>query len=599
MYITKHRIGLYSSLLIICLLSFLLSTHNVKGATDSNPPILKAVNIDKKTVSPNETVKIELEFEDDLSGVQSAFINYQIGDISRDVRKFVNVKYNPNTQKWEGFVTPNNFQSGVWSLYVIYAVDNAGNGVNFLRGENTLVPNGNFEVTDIGTTDTKPPTLKSVYIDKKTVNPNETVKIEFELEDDLSGVQSAFINYQIGDISRDVRKFVNVKYNPNTQKWEGFITPNNFQSGVWSLYVIYAVDKAGNGVNFLRGENTLVPNGNFEVTDKIDVTPPIIQLKNIITDQSNVISGTTESGAVITVNIGTKIINSTISDEQGNFLLSIPTQKYGTVLTLFATDRSGNKSEKVNVTVIDKTPPVTPKVNVVTDVSKKITGTSEPNIKITVLIGSIKFEDVTNEKGEFNIKIPQQKATTQIIVTGIDISGNKSEEVNLTVIDKTPPATPKLNVVSDTSKEITGTSEPYAKITVLIGSKKYEEVSNEKGRFNIKIPQQKANTQIIVIAIDISGNVSKNVNLIVLDKTPPVPPKVIINKNNPSVITGTTEAYATITIKVGNKVVGIATANKAGSYIVKINKPKKDTILIITAKDKANNISKPSSVKIK
>jgi hypothetical protein len=596
MFLFRYKIGLFLFVFVFSLLSFLLFSNNAKGATDSNPPILKSVTIDKKTINPTETVKIELELEDDLSGVGYVSINYQIGDINRKIKKHVDVKYNSNTLKWEGFVTPNDFQSGVWSIDIIYASDKAGNGVSFLRGDNTLISNGDFMVTDNGMKDTQPPTLKSVYIDKKTVNPVQKVKLELDIEDNLSGVDRILVSFQFGG-SSDIGELFLGEYNHITQKWEVTMRPNIAQTGAWNLYFISVTDKAGNSTVFTRGINALVSNGNFLVTDQIDLTPPIMLLNDIVTDQSEVISGFTENGAVITLTIGTNIVYKTTASE-GKFTFSIPKQLPGTVLTFFATDSSGNKSEEVNETVIDKTPPATPTVHVVSDRSKEITGISEPNAKITILVESQIYEAVTNEKGEFYIKIPQQEGNTEIIVTAIDASGNKSEEVKLTVIDLTPPATPKVNVVSDRSKELTGTSEPYATITVLIGSKKYEGVSNNKGRFTIKIPQPKANTQMIVNAIDLGGNVSANVQLTVLDKTPPPPPKVIINKKNASVITGTTEAFATITIKVGNKVIGTATANKAGHFTVKIPKQKKNTILIIIAKDKANNISKPTSIKI-
>ena len=72
----------------------------------------------------------------------------------------------------------------------------------------------------------------------------------------------------------------------------------------------------------------------------------------------------------------------------------------------------------------------------------------------------------------------------------------------------------------------------------------------------------------------------------------------IVTKNSKEV-TGKAEIDATITIKVGTKTLGTATVKSNGAFSAAIKPQKAGIILNITAKDKAGNISKVTSVKVK
>jgi hypothetical protein len=196
--------------------------------------------------------------------------------------------------------------------------------------------------------------------------------------------------------------------------------------------------------------------------------------------------------------------------------------------------------------------------------------------------------------------IPAQKAGTKIIVTAKDTAGNVSIAKSIIALDKTAPGTPSISTVSDLTKLVTGKAEAGAIVTVAIGTKKYIAKTDAKGTYKVTIPIQKAGTKVIVTAKDTAGNISVAKSVIVIDKTAPLAPKIKTTvKSTSKEVTGTAEAYSTITIKVGKKVIGTAKTDSKGKYKVKIKAQKKKTVLSITATDRAKNVSKATIVKVK
>ncbi|MTT31398.1 phosphohydrolase [Terrilactibacillus sp. BCM23-1] len=86
----------------------------------------------------------------------------------------------------------------------------------------------------------------------------------------------------------------------------------------------------------------------------------------------------------------------------------------------------------------DVTAPEKPVVDGLTDVNKVVKGTAEANTKVIVKAGDTELGSATaNKKGKFNVKIEKQKLGTEVSVYAEDAAGNISQEVQLTVSDKT------------------------------------------------------------------------------------------------------------------------------------------------------------------
>ncbi|MEZ0117633.1 UNVERIFIED_ORG: hypothetical protein ABRZ91_001590 [Heyndrickxia coagulans] len=332
-----------------------------------------------------------------------------------------------------------------------------------------------------------------------------------------------------------------------------------------------------------------------------DKTAPAAPKVNEVSDASTAVKGTTEAGAKVSVKSGSNILGTATADNTGAFWIFIEKQNAGTKLVVYAEDTAGNKSDETTVTVIDKTAPAAPKVGEVSDTSTTVTGTTEAGAKVTVKSGlNILGTATADSTGAFKVTIAKQKAGTKLVVYAEDAAGNKSAETTVTVIDKTTPAAPKVNEVSDASTTVTGTTEAGAKVTVKSGSNVLGTAkADNNGAFKVSIAKQKAGTKLVVYAEDAAGHKSGETTVTVIDKTAPAAPTVQPFGDNQTVITGKAEAGSTVTIKSGKTILGTATASSKGSFSVRIkSKQKAGTVLTAYATDKAGNTGAGKSFKV-
>ncbi|MGD7043276.1 cell wall-binding repeat-containing protein [Jeotgalibacillus proteolyticus] len=87
----------------------------------------------------------------------------------------------------------------------------------------------------------------------------------------------------------------------------------------------------------------------------IDVTPPARPKVEGANRMSGSISGTAEAGSKITIKAGSSVLAEGQTSGDGTFILSIDTQKTGTVLNVTAMDKAGNKSSDTSLTISSKT----------------------------------------------------------------------------------------------------------------------------------------------------------------------------------------------------------------------------------------------------
>ncbi|MDG5471540.1 cell wall-binding repeat-containing protein [Jeotgalibacillus sp. ET6] len=87
----------------------------------------------------------------------------------------------------------------------------------------------------------------------------------------------------------------------------------------------------------------------------IDVTPPARPKVEGANRMSGSISGTAEAGSRITIKAGSSVLGEGQTSGDGTFTLSIDPQKTGTVLSVTAVDKAGNKSSSANLTISSKT----------------------------------------------------------------------------------------------------------------------------------------------------------------------------------------------------------------------------------------------------
>ncbi|MEH7545223.1 Ig-like domain-containing protein, partial [Neobacillus vireti] len=342
--------------------------------------------------------------------------------------------------------------------------------------------------------------------------------------------------------------------------------------------VVTVTDKAGN----ISEATTVV------VKDGTSPAKPVV---NEVTDKTTTATGQAEIGSKVEIKVNGSVIGSGITGADGKFSVKIPVQKAATQLVVIATDQAGNESESVTVVVKDVTSPAKPFVNEVTDKTTNVTGQAEAGSTVEVKVnGTAIGSSTAGADGKFSIIIPLQKVGTILRVTAKDTDGNISESTTVTILDKTAPSAPTVNSVSDKLKEITGKTEAGALITAMIGSMKFSSKADNLGNFKIAIPLQKAGTKIIVTAVDAAGNISSAVTLTVLDTTGPIAPTVNPITDQTKIVTGKTEASATVTIMIGIKKYQ-AKADSQGNFKIAIPLQKAGTKVSVTAKDAVGNVS--------
>jgi hypothetical protein len=255
------------------------------------------------------------------------------------------------------------------------------------------------------------------------------------------------------------------------------------------------------------------------------------------------------------------------------------------------------------------TPPVTPpttnptpKVHIIT-VTAGTHGTINPNGNVEVVEGTNQTFTLTPEKGFEVDRVlvdGEEVSVTNNRYTFTNIKSNHTISVTFKAArDVTAPLAPIVENVTNAVTIITGTAEAGAKVTAKVGTKVIgETVASSTGQFKMTIAKQVAGTTIVVTATDEAKNVSIPTKVIVEDVTPPPAPVVNEVKDFNRKVTGKAEAGSKVTLVVGSKVIGETMANSKGFFAIMITAQKAGTIIKAVATDRANNTSKPTSIKV-
>jgi hypothetical protein len=249
---------------------------------------------------------------------------------------------------------------------------------------------------------------------------------------------------------------------------------------------------------------------------------------------------------------------------------------------------------------IDNVAPSKPSVNKVDNNDTVVTGKAEPGSTVTVKRGTTVLATANvPSNGVFSAKIAVQKAATKLAITAKDSAGNVSASVMVTVADVVAPSKPVVNKVDNNDNVVTGKAEAGSSVTVKNGSKVLGTAkATSTGAFTVKIAVQKAGVKLTATAKDGAGNVSSIATVTVADVIAPKKPTVYKVDDNDKKVTGKAEANSRVTVKVGSKTIGSATADSKGKFSVKIKAQKKGTTLAVTAKDKAGNKSSKRTIKV-
>ena len=315
---------------------------------------------------------------------------------------------------------------------------------------------------------------------------------------------------------------------------------------------------------------------------------PIITTPQKTDDTTPEITGTAEPGAIVTVGVdadddGTpETTYETITNVEGNWNIDLETTAPNTgsstalndgdvpTITATATDEAGNtspevsKSLEIDIDIPALSPPTITSPATTSDTTPKITGTAQPNIKLSLEIDTdddgtpeSTYETTADPQGDWSINLETATPTNGVVPTfnngdkltikiiAIGNAGNSSDAATQQlIIDQAVTDAPVINsptITNDATPEITGTAQPGINLTIEIDSDgddtpeaTYQITTNDQGRWRINLETAKPTTGstpklsdgdrvgIAAIAISPDGNNSLEVNQkLTIDTTAP------------------------------------------------------------------------------
>jgi MYXO-CTERM domain-containing protein len=352
--------------------------------------------------------------------------------------------------------------------------------------------------------------------------------------------------------------------------------------------------------------------------------PTMDPLPTLTNAPSVTVSGTTEGNATVTILVAGLAPVSTIADGAGNYSVSapLPAADGAYAVTVRATDVAGNPSPvSAPVTVqVDRTPPaaaptIAPPLPAATNtVLVTVAGTTEANATVTVLVnGTLAVTTSADGSGAWSVgaALPPGDGAYDVQVRASDLAGNASplSAPSTVVLDRTGPAAPTLTpalpaLTNATSLTVAGTTEANATVTVQVtGMTAVTTTADGAGGWSVSapLPASDGSCSVTVQSADALGNLSplSAPVSVTVDRTGPAtaptlaPALPALTNATSLTVAGTTEANATVTVRVTGMAPVTTTADGAGAWSVSAPLPASDGSCSVTVQsaDALGNLS--------
>lgn len=329
--------------------------------------------------------------------------------------------------------------------------------------------------------------------------------------------------------------------------------------------------------------------------------------------------------AVLEVSTGATVCSATTSAEGGfQCAPSSPLAEGAHQLTASATDAAGNVSPLAAAVslVVVTTPPAAPAIVPTRSPTNAprpaLTGTSDRNTTVTVSEGSVVLcQARTSPEGHWSCTPVEalRDGAHQLTATALDAAGNSSapSAADGFVVDTLPPAAPVLAPVPALSAVqrpiFTGRAEPLAAVTILAGAAPGAAVlcqtaAAADGTFSCAsaVPLQDGAQVATAFATDVAGNAGPLGNTIsfgVQGNPPGAPlisaPAAGAELIGSSIISGSAEPGASVTILIDGQPAGRAVADENGNFQVALSLSPGAHSVAAIARDQAGNVGPASA----
>lgn len=336
-----------------------------------------------------------------------------------------------------------------------------------------------------------------------------------------------------------------------------------------------------------------------------DLTPPATPVDLLINADGNLLTGSGEIGASVSVTLadGT-VVGTGTTGSDGLFQITlIPAQTSGEPVFVVLEDAAGNTSPAGTLSAPDSTPPAA-----LTDVDidasgSLITGSGEAGSQLVVTdsAGTILGTGTVAADGRFSVTLDQPQLNGEVLsVIQRDAAGNPSPAAPVTAPDITAPALPADLALSPDGLTLTGTGEAGATVHVtnatgtLLG---FAAVADD-GTFSVTLDAPQLNGEVLSVnQTDLASNTSTTLPYQTDDVIDPLEVADLEVSRDGLTVTGSGEAGATVTVRDGAVVLGTATVAADGSFSVMLTTAQLDgrTLSVVQA-DARNNLSEPALV---
>lgn len=211
------------------------------ATSDSTPPKLIGVTVDKTTVNASDTLTFTVTATDDLSGIVHIYVGLAKEDGSASSTIWTNEKTGENTYEAK-FTVDKNISPGKWYIYQIILIDNANNEGFYLANTSENFPlsygpkisftvyNSKYVQSAIQ--------LKEISLSKNSVKHPESVTIRAKVTSN-SPLNAISIGYSM-DGNTD--NWVSVMLIPESGDWySGVLNPGD-QPNVYKKYVFTSLN---------------------------------------------------------------------------------------------------------------------------------------------------------------------------------------------------------------------------------------------------------------------------------------------------------------------------------------------------------------------
>jgi hypothetical protein len=313
--------------------------------SDTKAPQFIAASFDPPVVNDGATTTLNVLASDDLSGVKS--ITGNVIAPSGAVQAFGLGRDGDTNRFFTRITIAKDATAGIWHLNYLTLMDNAGNGTTASWKQGTVPDSASFRVDSSGS-DSKPPDLVSVALDKPAVKGGDPETVVVQAQDDRSGVAS------ISGVFLSPSGFARLGFSCRSddgQSWRcDFVVPKGSECGDWTLDQMQLQDKAHNVVNLGRDSGLLSRVRMNVASDQCDSHPPVLQ--SVVLDK-----GVSTAPGMVVATLTVTDDSSGVASVGGTFVYSGPVAPSSQPPRVYLSCRNATGDQwTCNVAVPEKSP---------------------------------------------------------------------------------------------------------------------------------------------------------------------------------------------------------------------------------------------------